>query len=295
MKDVLGAVVVAALGVAGVAMTQPGLARELHAAKAREDVYLFPPPTELHIATLGYNAAAVDQLWVKLRVEYGIHIVERRPFPDAPHYFDALLELEPDFAPAYKYVDTMLCFTAEGGTADDARRTRAYLERGITARPYDHDVWLRYGQFLAFMGASYLDSPSEIERWRIDGAAALARAGSLGDDPDRSLAAATLLSKHGENEAAIRALEQAYALTDDEHVRERLSRRLADLHAEDARDRAKAALELVEHTWREHWPFLPRGTVLLVGPSRRTVACAGSEGAHEPTCAPDWGAQLPEP
>lgn len=293
MNDAVVALVVAALGAAGVGVIQPGLSSSLHAAKEREDVYLFPPPTELRIATLGYHAATVDMLWVKLRVEYGMHFLEHRPFPDAPHYLDAILDLEPDYAPAYKYVDTMLCYREPGGTAEDARMTRAYLERGIAARPDDHDVWLHYGQFLAFMGATFLTSQDEIEQWRVDGAHALERAVELGDDPDRSLAAATLLSQRGERDAAVHALERAYALTDDERERELIAHRLATLEADDVRERAIEDVSFIEGRWRARWPFVARGTSLLIGPGTDPAACVGHGAASDPMCSFDWTPMLP--
>ncbi len=292
-RDWLPALVIAALASVGVGLTQPGLSRSLHAAKAREDVYLFPPPAELRVATLGYRAAVVDMLWAKLRVEYGMHLVEKRPFPDTSHYLDALLELEPDYAPVFKYADTMLCYRQDGGTAADARSARVYLTRGIEARPDDHDVWLHYGQFMAFMAASYLTSREEIEEWRVLGASALARAAELGDDPTRSIAAANLLSKSGEREAAVRTLERAYSLTDDEPTREGIARKLADLQAEDVRDRAQEDTGFIERMSRQRWPFLPRAAALLVGPGRDTLECVGQTAATDPTCALDWQPQLP--
>ena len=293
MRDALGALVFVAIGVGGVALTQPTLANEIHAAKEREDVYLFPPPAQLHVATLGYNAAAVDMLWVKLRIEYGMHFVEKRPFPDVTHYMDAILALEPDFFPIFKYSDTMLCYHAGDGTADDARRARAYMERGIEARPTDHDVWLYYGQFLAFMSPSYLSDPAEIDRWRRDGAVALQRAVELGDDPDRSIAAANLLSRQGERAAAVRALERAYALTDDEKTREVIAVKLAQLKADDVRDRATEDRAFIEGRLHSRWPFVARGTGLLLGPAPDPLGCPGAKGARDPACAMDWEPALP--
>jgi len=290
-SDVLGLALVLALGAFGVAATQPGLARGLHASKAREDVYLFPPPDELKVATLGYRAAFVDMLWVTLRVQYGMHFVEKRPFPDVTHYFDAILGLEPDFAPAYRYVDTMLCYHEPGGTAEDARRVRAYYERGIAARPTDHEVWLHYGQFLAFMGATYLTSNDEIERWRIDGAAALERAVELGDDPSRSMSAATLLSQRGKRDAAVRALERAYALTDDAATRKIIVHQLGELKAADVSAKAAEDASFIQRVWGR-WPFLDRGAFLLLGPAPDPLSCAGSRGA-DPKCATDWEPALP--
>jgi hypothetical protein len=292
-RDIVFAFAFAALGASGVALTQPSLADGMHAAKEREDVYLFPPPAQLEASTLGYRAAVVDMLWVKLRVEYGMHFVEKRPFPDIVHYLDAILQLEPDFAPVYKYVDTMVCYHAPTGTEEDARTVRAYFERGIAARPNDHEVWLHYGQFLAFMAPSYLTSKDEIEHWRADGAAALARAVELGDDPSRSLAAASLLSEQGARDAAVKALERAYVLTDDEQTREAIARKLASLHADDVRERAKEDVGFIESKWHSRWPFVARGTALLLGPAPDALACAGPNGARDPACAMDWEPVLP--
>jgi tetratricopeptide (TPR) repeat protein len=292
-NDVLGAIVAAAMGVAGVALTQPSLARGIHAAKEREDVYLFPPPAQLEVGTLGYKAATVDMLWVKLRVEYGMHFVEQRPFPDVTHYMDALLALEPDFAPVFKYADTMVCYHAGNASEEDARKARVYMERGIAARPNDHEVWLRYGQFLAFMSPSYLTSPQEIDAWRSEGAAALQRAVELGDDPDRSIAAANLLDKRGERQAAVRALARAYALTDDEKTRTIIAYKLGQLQADDVKERATHDVAFIEARWRSRWPFVKRGMALLLGPAPDPLACAGPSGAHDPACAVSWDPVLP--
>jgi len=292
-RDAAFAIAMAALGAAGVALTQPSLANGIHAAKEREDVYLFPPPAQLETATLGYRAATVDMIWVKLRVEYGMHFMEKRPFPDVVHYLDAILQLEPDFPPIFKYVDAMVCYHEPGGTEEDARTTRAYLERGIAARPNDHEVWLHYGQFLAFMAPSYLTSKEEIDRWRAEGAAALARAVELGDDPSRSLAAANLLNEQGARDAAVKALERAYALTDDAQTREGIMAKLASLHADDVRERAKEDVGFIENKWKSRWPFVKRGTALMLGPAPDPLACAGPKGQRDPQCAMDWEPVLP--
>jgi tetratricopeptide (TPR) repeat protein len=292
-RDAVGAIVFAALGVAGVAFTQPSLAESIHAAKDREDVYVLPPPAQLEVGTLGYRAAAVDMLWVKLRVEYGMHFVEKRAFPDVTHYMDAILAIEPDFAPVYKYADTMLCYHEGYGSEADARAARAYLERGIEARPDDHEVWLHYGQFLAFMSPTFLHDANEIDRWRQDGAKALERAVELGDDPTRSISAANLLNQHGEREAAVRALERAYAMTDDPKTRELIAFKLGNLHADDARERATRDVAFIEEKWRTRWPFVARGTSLLLGPAPDPLACAGPKGAHRVECASDWEPVLP--
>ncbi len=226
-----------AIAASGVALLQPGLARVAHAAGQREDVYSLPPPEQLHAATLGWDAATVDLIWSKLLVEYGTHWSEHREFTDTPRYADAILELEPDYAPLYRYVDTMLVYRPLRGTADDARAARAYLQRGTRERPDDARLWLQFGQFQAFIGTSFITEPDEQEEWRKAGAEAMGHAVELGAAPGRALTAATLLSKAGQTEEAIRYLERAYAFTEHPsmtELHESIGRRLAMLRASEA-------------------------------------------------------------
>jgi tetratricopeptide (TPR) repeat protein len=286
-----GVVAILAVAALGIARTQPRLARLVHDVKEADDVYVLPPPDDLRVLSLGYDAATVDLLWAKLLVAYGTHWQERRPF-DARPYLDALLALEPTYAPVYRFADTLLVFRPPRGTEDDARAARAYLERGLRERPGDHAVWLSYGQFLAFLGPSFLTSQEEKDRWRHDGAAALMRAVELGADADRSLAAATILSKYGERDTVIKHLQRAYALTDDPQTRDEIAAKLARLEASARQttevEEAQRAVRYVEGRWRRDYPFLTRGELLLLGPSVDTARCSGPDAAFDPACARDW-------
>jgi hypothetical protein len=91
----------------------------------------------------------------------------------------------------------------------------------------------------------------------------------------------------------VRALERAYALTDDAEVRKGIARRLASLHADDVRERAAKDVSFIEGRWHERWPFLPRGEALLLGPGADPLACAGANGARDPACSLDWEPMLP--
>ncbi|HEX7601596.1 MAG TPA: hypothetical protein VF316_08325 [Polyangiaceae bacterium] len=279
-------------GVAGIALTQPSLARTLHDTKAREDVYLFPPPAQLQLLTLGHSAAAVDQLWVKLRIEFGIHFSEHRAFPDVYHYVDAIIALEPDFAPVYKYADTLILYSLETASEDDARRVHDYLERGTKERPGDHEVWLHYGQFLAFSAPSYVHDPTLLESWRKEGALAISRSIELGEDADRSLSVAYVLNKAGEHDAAVRSVRRAFALTDDPAVREQLAAQLARLEAVDEQEAAQDDARFVDDAWHRDYPFLSRGSFLLLAPRRDTLRCAGP-GHETADCSTDWHSVLP--
>lgn len=285
LRHAVGAFALAALGALGIALVQPGLSRDLHAVKQRDDVFPLPPPAQLRTTTFGYHAASADVIWAWLIVDYGLHWQDKRPFPDAPRYIDSILALEPDFPLVYEFVDTILMFTPVGAGPEEARLTRAYLERGTRERPYDGKIWLRYGQFIAFLAPSFLKDPAEIDRWRKEGAAAIATAVELGQDADRAITASTLLGKAGESAASIQHLQRAYALTDNPETRRQILYKLTSLQASTD---AEQAVTAVEREWRTHLGFLSRGQALLLGPKRPPAACAGPASYDDARCPRDW-------
>ena len=284
-----------AVSVLGVARLQPRLAGTVHGIKQREDVHALPPADQLKHMTLGHDAAVVDLLWAKLLVEYGTHSFEKRPFPDLPRYLDAILAIEPDYEPLFRYVDTLIVYRQPVGTEADARLARVYLERGLVVRPHDHRLWKTYGQFIAFIAPSFLTSRDEIDRWRQDGAHALVRAVELGASTNSSISAATILSKNGERDAAIHYLQRAKAITDDPAERDAIALKLEALEANVRDDSAARAVSFVESRWRETFPFLSRGTFLLVAPNPDPLRCVGHDmgGQAHAECARDWGSLLP--
>lgn len=282
---------------AGVARLQPRLAQTAHDVKEKQDVFALPPPAELHVATLGWDAAAVDMLWSGLLVDYGTHWTEQRDFEDTPRYADAILELEPTYPPLYQYISTMLVYRPPRGTEQDARLARQYLERGTRERPQDGDLWLEYGQFIAFIAPSFLHDPADADAWRKDGATAIGHAVELGADPERALTAATMLTRAGSPEASIPFLERAYAFTEQpgmEELHESLGRRLAALQANRMRSQADATTHAIDERWQAELPFLPRDQYMMVGPSIDPARCAGLSAPDNPACARGWPVVEPQ-
>lgn len=288
-------ILLAALGC--IVATQPRLAAIAHSAKEKEDVYALPPPAPLHVAVLGWDAAAVDLIWATLLVEYGTHWSEHRDFTDVPRYIDAILELEPTYWPVYRYADTMLAYRPMQGTEDDVRRARAYLERGTKERPTDSRVWLEYGQFLAYIGPSFLHDSRQRDAWRRDGALALGRAADLGGGAETSLSAATILARSGDRDQAIGYLRRAYVFTQHPamaDVHEAIRRRLVALEASAWNDAADAAKSAVDARWKREMPFVGRGYYLLLGPGMNPYRCEGLDVVDDPECSRDWSAIVGE-
>jgi hypothetical protein len=289
-KGELAAIGVALLCAIGISRVQPFLAHAIHKLKQRDDVVLLPPPERLPALTLGYKSAAADLLWVKLVLESGLHWQERRAFPEMPRYIDSIIAVEPDHPVLYQFVDTFLLLTPVPATDKEARLARQYMERGTRERPYDPDVWLHYGQYIAFLAPSFLKDENEIEAWRRDGAFAILKAVELGADAGRSLGALTMLRNAGETQAAIAHLRKAYALANDEETRLSLMMKFKQLGASVMdNDVAKTT---VDNEWRARYPFLSRGTTLLIGPYRSPTACAGPASWSLKTCPRDWSGAI---
>ena len=248
----------------GIALVQGPLAAEHKAYSRRDDILLLPPPDQLRAMTLGYRAAGADLLWAKLIVEHGLHHEEKRAFPDIPTYIDGILELDPAHPIIYDFVDVLLLYSPVEGTAADARVARRYFERGIRERPYDSQVWLRYGQFLAFLAPSFLKDQAEIDQGKQDGARAIT---------------------HAERKAAIAHLQRTYALTDDYETRRQIKGKLAQL---EATVEAESAIAIVEEQWRDHFPLVSRGATLLLGPHRDPRLCAGPDASSKKACPENW-------
>jgi hypothetical protein len=289
----LAVVVLLGAGSGTVAAVQPRIAGAAHAAKERDEVYVLPPPEELRVSTLGWNAAAVDLLWAQLLVEYGTHWAEHREFREAPRYADTILALEPTYRPLYRIIDTLLAYRPLQGTADDVRAARAFLERGMRERPEDARIWVEYGQFLAFIAPSFLPDPAERDAWRRTGAKALGHAVELGADADDALTAATLLDDAGVRSQAILFLEHAYAVTpEDSEVHAQIGARLESLQAIAQRDATNAVQAAFETRRKQELPHFTRGMYRLLGPRIDADRCAGLSGANDPACDRGWADAL---
>lgn len=260
------------LGLGGVALLRPSLAADAHAAHVEDDVVLLPAPRETKLLALGHSAAAVDYLWGKTLVEYGTHAIEKRAF-DVERYLDTILELEPDYAPLFAYVDTLLVFRPPIGTEQDARKARAYFERGLEARPHDHKIWLQYGQFMAFLSPSFLKDQTEIDAWKRTGALALTRAVELGANADSSLSASTLLAKYGERDAAVKNLRRSYELSEDPDTRQQILFKLAKLEDAAVRQQLAEGARSLEMRRQHEAPSIPPKVYQWLGPLRDPIAC----------------------
>lgn len=282
-----------ALAIAAIAVLRP-LRSTLNAlyqqSSTEHDVYSLPPPQQTVTMSLGYRAALADLLFAHVLVSSGIHFQEKRPFEFVGNYLDAINELDPKFEKPYRLADTLLTLQATRPGAQNFRKARAILERGLRELPFDAALWTSAGQYLAYLGPGGLPDPAEQDEFRLAGARVLAHACELvGNDerlPYHCIVAAGMLTNAGANEASRQFLERVLALNDDPEIRALAIGALAKIEKSEAPNRAQARYQLFQRAWGVDLPFVTRGAYLVVGPNWDPAACAG----RSTSCFTSWRA-----
>ncbi len=160
-----------------VGWTRPWLFDNEQAVKEGSAVYTLPSPPVLERMSLGYRAALADYLWAHLLVTQGLRMGERRPFPEMGDYLDAINHLAPRFREPYRLADSIMPFQMRDPDREATLvRLRGMLERGLRTFPLDAELWLNYGQFLAYIGPGSLKDADKRQEWREAGACVISGA-----------------------------------------------------------------------------------------------------------------------
>lgn len=283
------------LAVVGVGAVRSPLARVHEQVHETSDVYLLPPPEHLGTLSLGYRSALADILWAHVLTTQGFRMMEKRRFENLTRLYDSMNELDPTFRDPYLFADALITLQVGETPREEVLKAREIMERGVKYRPLDGDIWLALGQFVAYVApGSYLSDPKEKEAWRIEGAKMLARAAELSSGDSnlawQAIGGASILRRAGEREAAIRFLERALAVTDDEalkqHIHQQLRLLIEDKLAADYQSRQEAFKALRS----KDPPTVSRTMFLLLGPPFDTGFCAGGRRMEDALCATDWHA-----
>jgi tetratricopeptide (TPR) repeat protein len=293
MKGHVGLMVSLSLAVLAVAWTRPHVARAVQEVKAHSDVYALPPPSVLSRASLGYRSALADYLWAHVLVTQGLRMGEKRPFSEVALYLEAINHLDPQFREPYRLADSIMSFqVGDPDREESVRQARIVLERGLVHFPYDAELWLNYGQFLAYIAPGSLPADAEERAgWQEAGAKALVRAGELAGDEStvyKAMSAAAILNRQGEVDAAIQFLERLYAVADDEDVREDVGQRLQALRQGKQQSRDFELSQAFDSVWRRDLPFARRTLLSVLGPPTDPWRCVGPAHERGGPCSVDW-------
>jgi hypothetical protein len=279
-----------------IAWTQPRVAAIAEGVKQRADVYALPPAALMPAVSFGFRSALADLIWADVLVTQGLRMAERRPFDHLEKYLDAVNELDPKFREPYRLADSLLAFQSGDQRAEaNVRAARRIAERGLKEFPNDAQLWINYGEFVAYLAPSFLKKEDDQKQWRIDGARALIHAGDLGGGAGKfnlwhSVSGIGILTRAGEQDAILRFLERVYAMTEDEELRDYVQARILALTQGKQSSRAIDVARAFDALWRRQMPFVSRTTFRVLGPPVPTWRCAGRTDPDDTLCARSWPA-----
>jgi hypothetical protein len=283
---------VAALGAVVIGALRAPLAETFGKVRERSDVYSLPKPEQVVVASLGYRSALADYLFAHVLVWHGLHFQEKRRLEFAAEYLDTIVTLDPTFRDPYYIGDTLIATQPVKPRREDYVRARALLERGMDARPYDTELWLSGGQFIAYVAAPWLEDPAEQKAWRLAGGKRLARAcelvGSNENIPFQCISAARLLEQAGQLQASADFAERVLAWTDDEEIQDLARRQLEHARKLLQSEQTQIRGDEIRAAWRADLPFVSLTKALVVGPGFEPARCAGGSDAVE--CSTTWAA-----
>ena len=281
------------LGVCAVAVTKTPLNSAFARAKEKHDLLVLPNPERSKLMSLGYRSAMADVLFAHVLVSSGLHLQEKRRYEAASAYLNIVNELDPTFATPYRFADTILTVQATQARLSDYQDARKILERGMSALPYDTDLWLTAGQFFAYIAPpriAELSTEAVANEWRAEGRRRLARSCELVGNNDaipyHCVSAAYLFSKAGERQALLQFVERILAVTDDPAIHEQALASLGRVFGEEQKSEMKHRRQRLDRIRKDDLPFVGRDRYLLLGPGVKSVyACLGAKAEQNPDCA----------
>ncbi len=267
---------IAVLGLAAalLAVTAVGLDRAttLRATwPAEADVLYLPSSATLRHLALGHTELGADLVAARANVYFGTQLSAKAPQKHLERYLTTAADLDPGFHRLYFTGAAMLVYNGRQITVEAVESAIAYLKRGMAVFPSDWELrfHLGFNQFFELPGLADKDD-ARVPAWRQSGLEAL-RQVTLFDGVPAWLPnlVARLLTKRGEQDLAIRHLEQAYAATSSEDTRNQIRLKLAQLHQERGAQRVEDEQQALDKLLMQGYSYAPESFTIIAGPRRR--------------------------
>jgi hypothetical protein len=234
---------------------------------AEEDLLYLPRSGALRSLSLGHRELMADMVVIRALVYFGSELTRKGDFRWFDNYLQTAVELDPDWRAPYKWAGVATMYNGRTITNEMVLRSSHFLELGVKRFPSDWE--------LAFMlGCNYLfelhsNDRAQRDAWRRQGAEWVRHAAIVGGAPSWvPLLAATIMRQEGQEEAAVRHLEEVYITTQDETTRAQVKNRLVALKAK--LDFAREERERAEflRAWKQNLPYAPADFFVIAGPRR---------------------------
>jgi hypothetical protein len=267
--------VVAILGVgAGVWSLRGRAMGQYLETQAYEDIYYLPPPAWLQVMSLGHRRALADLIWLRALIYFGDEFLNQGTLKHVFNYGESMLALDPDFERVYRWVGVAGVYAPTGISTEFIKRSIDVLRRGSERFPNDGELAWDLAATIKYELLPHLpkDDPGR-ERYEAEGTDYMMTAARLGAGPPWLVLTNTAsLRKLGENDRALRHLEEMYAVIRDPKVRAQIKIRLSQLRDEAYAEAFRSANEEFEQRRLEEFPYMPSALYFFVGePIESTV------------------------
>lgn len=234
---------------------------------AEEDILYLPKVGALKVLSLGHHELAATLVFIRALVYFGGEIGSKeKRFTWLDNYLDTIVTLDPQFELAYRWAGSAIMYNGRAITNEAVERANQFLKRGVERFPHSWQLpWM--------IGCNYLfelrtDDPKQKAEWTRIGADWIRQAALVGSAPPwASLLAAQIMRKEGQDEAALRYLEEVYLTTNDEQTREEIRRRILALRsradAEGLEQRSKSFIG----AWQASLPYAHPDLFVILGPA----------------------------
>lgn len=232
-----------------------------------EDTYYVPAAGWLPVLSLGWDEALADLLWMRALVYFGDEVAAQGRVQHVFDYADAMLALDPDFRAVYHWVATAGLYRPVAITPEDVENSLTIMRRGLARFPDDGELAWAIGATLAFELPPLLDDQDARERARSEGADYLAMAARRGAGPAwAAISNATILRRVGRTEAAIRHLEEMYAMVGDQAMRGQITAALSELRSQAYGEAFTEANRVEEEGRVRELPYVSAELYFILGP-----------------------------
>ncbi len=237
-------------------------ARDAH-PEGDERAYV-PPARAARLLSFGHNELAADLYWAKTLVYYGGSMEKQTDLPDVGPLLALVNTFDPHFRRPYWWGAYGVVYRRGAATAAEFQASIAILERGLETFPEDWELtWLLGLRYYLDMKT---DDPVKQREYKELGASYIEKAMRLPGAPsDLPVLAATLRTRLGQRDRALRELREMILTQNDPQVREQLIAKYRGLASADAGEVAEAAAAFTDE-WQRSLPYAPPSLYLLVGP-----------------------------
>lgn len=230
---------------------------------AEQELHYLPEPTALKAMSLGYTELGADLVWIRQILYFGDEFTKKGDFRFMDRYLRTALALDPNFRRLYAWAG--ISYTASGVPVTNVmvRESNELLELGLQRFPNDWELHFMLG--VNYIHQLQTSDPAQKQAFKLKGAEHIRRAALAGGGPAwLPVLVATILTKGGETEAAIRHLEEILLTTEEDAVRTHVRNKLMQLRR-DALPEMERHREEFTKRWQAQLRYAPADFYVLLG------------------------------